>query len=71
MLTWVWSFKAVNLFIASADALFGPITTVRVNGRVTKKIPWSAFWMSILDWEWVKDVKDILTVCDFHPHLSA
>jgi hypothetical protein len=71
-LTWASIFEAINLFIGSADALFGPITTVRTNGRISKKIPWSAFRMSNLDWERVKDVKDILTVCSFfarvHPH---
>lgn len=55
--------KSINLFLASADGLFGPITTVRMNGRITKKIPWSAFQLSDEDWERVKDVKDILVVC--------
>jgi len=59
------NFEAINLFVGTADALFGPITTVRTNGRISKKIPWSAFRMSNLDWERVKDVKDILTVCSF------
>jgi hypothetical protein len=71
LLTWALIFKAINLFVALADALFGPITTVRTNGWISKKIPWSAFWMSNLDWESVKDVKDILTVCFFacvYPH---
>jgi hypothetical protein len=53
--------KPINLFLASADALFGPITTVRTSGRITKKIPWNAFRLSDLDWERVKDVRDILT----------
>ena len=55
-------FKAINLFLASANALFGLITTVHTNGQIVKKIPWTAFWMCRLDWERVKDVKDILTV---------
>jgi hypothetical protein len=55
-------FKPINLFIASADELFGPITTVRANGRIMKKIPWTAFHLTDDDWQRVKDVKDILVV---------
>jgi hypothetical protein len=55
-------FQPINLLLGSADAMFGPITTVRTNGQVTKKIPWSAFQLSEEDWERVKDIKDILTV---------
>jgi hypothetical protein len=57
--------QPINLFLASADAMFGPITTVRTNGRITKKIPWSAFQLSEEDWERVKDVIDILLVRPF------
>jgi hypothetical protein len=55
----------INLFLASADAMFGPITTVRSGGRITKKIPWSAFQLSGEDWERVRDVVDILLVRSF------
>jgi len=58
-------FKPINLFLASADVLFGPITTICANGRVIKKIPWSAFRLLDKDWQRVKDVKDILVVCLF------
>jgi hypothetical protein len=57
--------KPINLFLASADTLFGLITTVRANGQVMKKIPWSAFYLSDEDWQCVRDVKDILVVCLF------
>ncbi|KAF8495240.1 hypothetical protein F5888DRAFT_1616033, partial [Russula emetica] len=47
-------------FLKSADALYGPITTVRCNGRIVKKIPWSAFQLADADWGRVKDAQDIL-----------
>jgi hypothetical protein len=52
--------QAVQLFIAAADELFGPITVLHCNGRVFKKIPWSAFKIIELDWVRVLDVKLIL-----------
>ena len=38
-----WFGQPINLFLKSANALYGPITTVRHNRQVVKKIPWSAF----------------------------
>ena len=35
---------------------------MRRNGRVVKKIPWSAFQLADADWERVKDARDILKV---------
>jgi len=58
------SWQAIDLFIASTDQLYGPITTVCSEGQVVKKIPWSAFKMSNRDWARVLDVRNILTVCD-------
>jgi hypothetical protein len=58
------SWQAIDLFIVSADQLYGPITTVHSEGQVVKKIPWSAFKMSNRDWARVLDVRDILAVCD-------
>lgn len=52
--------QAVRLFIAAADELFGPITILRRDGRVFKKIPWSAFKITEMDWVRVLDVKLIL-----------
>jgi hypothetical protein len=49
--------------LKSVDSLFGPITTVRRNGRIQKKIPWSAFQLHDEDWERIRDVRDILKVC--------
>ena len=43
--------KAIILFIQTADLLYGPITTIRQNGRITKKIPWTAFTLTDSDWE--------------------
>ncbi|KAF5383745.1 hypothetical protein D9615_003755 [Tricholomella constricta] len=51
---------AINLFISSADQLYGPITTLHHDGRVSKKIPWTAFALSDSDWTRVLDAKMIL-----------
>jgi hypothetical protein len=64
--------QAIKLFIASADELYGPITTLRRDGRVYKKIPWSAFQLKESDWVRVLDTKTILTVSSRHiPHLLS
>ncbi|KAH9028421.1 hypothetical protein EDB83DRAFT_2526308 [Lactarius deliciosus] len=52
--------QPINLFLKSADALYGPITTVRRNGQIVKRIPWSAFQLTDADWGRVKDTRDIL-----------
>lgn len=62
--------QSVNLFTSSADALFGPITTIRTNGRLVKHIPWTAFKFTDTDWARVNDVKDILTVRIFQGYFS-
>ena len=49
-------------FLKSADALYGPITTIRRNGRIKKKISWVAFMLTDRDWECVKDACDLLKV---------
>jgi hypothetical protein len=48
------------------DSLYGPITTIRQNGRIAKKIPWTAFTLTDMDWERVKDARDILKVGHGH-----
>ena len=35
--------KAVNMFLSSADKLYGEITTIRRNNSITKTIPWTTF----------------------------
>ncbi|GLB45657.1 hypothetical protein LshimejAT787_2500490 [Lyophyllum shimeji] len=35
--------QAIDLFVSTANQLYGPITTIRQNGTISKKIPWSAF----------------------------
>ena len=47
--------QAINLFVNSADELFGPMTTVCKDGCVVKNIPWSAFNFKPSDWEQVND----------------
>ena len=55
-------FQPINLFISSADQLYGPITTLRRDGRLTKNIPWVAFALNELDWARVLDAKMILAM---------
>jgi hypothetical protein len=54
--------KAINLFLATADQLFGPITVICQNGHIVKTIPWSAFNLSDSDWELISDACAILKV---------
>lgn len=54
--------QAINLFILSANQLYGPITTLRQNGHVIKKIPWTVFTLSDSDWARVLDARAILAV---------
>ena len=56
----------MGLFVTSADAMYGPITTLRRNNRLVKHIPWSAFKMSDRDWTRVIDARDILGVSLFN-----
>ncbi|KZS87028.1 hypothetical protein SISNIDRAFT_420140, partial [Sistotremastrum niveocremeum HHB9708] len=46
-------------FCATADARFGPITTLRRDGKV-KHIPWKAFKLTDADWERVGQLVEIL-----------
>lgn len=48
------------MFLSLADELYGPITTIRKNNHVFKKIPWSAFKLSDDDWQLVYNAKSIL-----------
>ena len=52
----------MGLFVASADEMYGPITTLRHDNRLVKHIPWSAFKMTDRDWTRVVDARDILRV---------
>ncbi|KAH9853410.1 hypothetical protein C2E23DRAFT_711976, partial [Lenzites betulinus] len=47
-------------FVATAEAKFGPITIIRREGKVVKKIPWSAFRLEEDDWRRVALCVDIL-----------
>lgn len=54
--------QPINHFISTADQRFGPMTTLRKNGKVIKHIPWGAAKMSRADWQRVADVRDVLEV---------
>lgn len=51
----------INLFVSSADELYGPITTIRRDGHV-KHIPWTAFVLKPHDWDRVQDLRTIITI---------
>lgn len=48
--------------MATAEGKFGPITEIRRNGKVVKRIPWLAFRLEEADWRRVKLCADILAV---------
>src|ERR1700678_2716157 len=54
--------QRIALFLASADEMYGPITTLRRDNRISKHIPRSAFKLTDLDWTRVVDARDILGV---------
>ncbi|KAM6500774.1 hypothetical protein JOM56_003788, partial [Amanita muscaria] len=47
-------------FVSHADELYGPITTLRKDGRLVKHIRWDAFRLSDGDWGRIKAARDIL-----------
>ena len=51
------------MFISTADALFGPITTIHDQGKTIRHIPWIAFKFMMADWERVNDTHTIIAVC--------
>jgi hypothetical protein len=57
--------QPINLFLKSADELYGPITTLCSHGRITAKIRWDAFVLFDSDWDRVRDARDILEVIWF------
>ncbi|KAG1728190.1 uncharacterized protein EDB91DRAFT_1060754, partial [Suillus paluster] len=44
-----------------ADELFGPITSIRHHGHVTKHIPWTVFSLKSSDWEHVNDTQVMIS----------
>jgi hypothetical protein len=55
-------YQAINLFISSADELFGPITVIRrVPGLPPQKILWTAFRLEARDWERINDIRSIIS----------
>lgn len=61
----------IKLFIGLADELFGPITTIHQNWKVTKHLPRSSFTMDSADWEHVYDTCAIILVQWFAVLLAA
>ncbi|KAF9238703.1 hypothetical protein BU15DRAFT_47458, partial [Melanogaster broomeanus] len=51
----------IKLFINSADEIFGPITTIRQNGKVANHLLWTAFIFKPADWECVNNTHTIIS----------
>ncbi|KAI0669467.1 hypothetical protein C8Q78DRAFT_933185, partial [Trametes maxima] len=59
-------------FVVKADSRYGPITTIRKNGKIVKKIKWTAFRLEDSDWERVALCVDILMDANrYLEHFSA
>ena len=58
-------FQPINMFINSADELYGPITTVQNDGQA-KQISWTNFTLSMRAWERVHDTWSVISVSSFH-----
>jgi hypothetical protein len=58
--------KAINLFVNSADELYGPITTIRRESCIRERIRWSAFALKPSDWERVQDMRAVISVRPSH-----
>jgi hypothetical protein len=54
--------QVINIFISTADELFGPVTVIQRNGKLVKNIPWTAFTFKNADWERVNDAREIIAV---------
>ena len=52
--------QPINLFINSADELFGLITTIWCPGLPAKQIPWTSFSFKAVDWDRVNDIHAII-----------
>ncbi|KIK91999.1 hypothetical protein PAXRUDRAFT_148247, partial [Paxillus rubicundulus Ve08.2h10] len=52
----------INLFLASANELYGPITTIRWKGWIMKCITWTAFSLKASDWEQINDTCSVIVV---------
>ncbi|KAG1736230.1 hypothetical protein EDB19DRAFT_1910373 [Suillus lakei] len=52
--------QVINIFISTADELFGPVTVIQHNGKLVKNIPWTAFTFKNTDWEHVNDAREII-----------
>ncbi|KAF9230993.1 hypothetical protein BU15DRAFT_82948 [Melanogaster broomeanus] len=63
--------QPVNLFISSANELFGPVTSHRRPGQPTKHLPWTAFTMTPSDWERVNDVYLIISDANSIQHIFS
>ncbi|KAL1948836.1 hypothetical protein VTO73DRAFT_10642 [Trametes versicolor] len=50
----------IDSFVATVEGKFGPITEIRKNGKVAKRIPWLAFCLEEADWQRVRLCADIL-----------
>jgi len=50
----------MNMFLSSADEIYGKIMMIHKNNHILKRIPWAAFKLGEDDWGVVYDAKSIL-----------
>ncbi|KAF9242391.1 hypothetical protein BU15DRAFT_72913 [Melanogaster broomeanus] len=63
--------QPINLFVSSADELFGPITTLWCAGDPVKNIPWMAFMFKVSDWEHINDTHAIIAGANKIQHIFS
>lgn len=48
----------INLFVNSANELYGPITTIQCDSHAQEHISWSVFSLRPSNWEHIQDMHD-------------
>lgn len=63
--------QPINLFVHSAEQLFGPITLIQHPGNPIKHIPWTTFALDPADWECVNYMQSIISNANDIQHLFS
>jgi hypothetical protein len=63
--------QPINLFVLSADELFGPITSMWCAREPVQHIQWSAFALKPSDWQYVDDTCNIISDVNTIQHIFS
>ncbi|KIK79669.1 hypothetical protein PAXRUDRAFT_16219 [Paxillus rubicundulus Ve08.2h10] len=63
--------QPIDLFVCSADELFGPIKTIQPPGQPVKNIPWMAFIFKASDLEYVNNTCSIISDANNIQHIFS